>query len=156
MCVCVWCIYSTGKCVLVPQFLFYRSTHQQLTEWYTEKANAVKAATEKDQERRQRPRTQAEWDELNGIDSSRREAADDYFENSTRQHQELIERQDVRSPRSYLCISDTRLRDLCVRVQFILSDYASNAQFVYRALVIACIILSVWKLRRTWTISVML
>ena len=43
-----------------------------------------------------RMRKQMDSDAANGIDPERRAEADDYFNNTSQQHQELIARQDVR------------------------------------------------------------
>ena len=81
----------------VSQVQALKSNHQQLNEWCTTQLKSANALAAKDRERKQRElrqRTQADVDAGNGIDPTQRAAADDYFNDAARQHQELIERQD--------------------------------------------------------------
>ena len=81
----------------VSQVQALKSNHQQLNEWCTTQLKSANALAAKDRERKPRElrqRTQADVDAGNGIDPSQRAAADDYFNDAARQHQELIERQD--------------------------------------------------------------
>ena len=128
-----------------------------MTEWFTE-AKDAKAAAEKDRERRQRPRTQAEMDELNGIDSSRREESDNYFERTARQNQELMERQDVRSHRALVCIyiyiheyMSTQWMRGC---QMSLNN-VTHAHIMCFCALFVCNVMSL-DCRKTWMISVTL
>ena len=76
-----------------------RMEHQKLKDWYAEKQQVARANANKERERKQadlRMRKQIDIDAENGIDPQRRAETDDYFNNNSQQHQELIDRQDVR------------------------------------------------------------
>lgn len=81
----------------VGEIRILRMEHQKLKDWYAEKQQVARANANKERERKQadlRMRKQIDIDAENGIDPQRRAETDDYFNNNSQQHQELIDRQD--------------------------------------------------------------
>ena len=83
----------------VSQIAALKSNHQQLSEWCAAESRSANAVAARERERKQRDlrgraQTQSDLDASRGIDAGQRAAADDYFNDAARQHQELIERQD--------------------------------------------------------------